>query len=277
MIRRCLLALLIPTGLALAAAPAGSAPPTDRSAHAVTKVNYPGYGIEITRTSGDQRKLEGTPRSFKKFVKARLDVLFEEAGSKPRCASSPTVVVDRYHSRGFASAGEGWYGECPSGGYSVIYRKSETGWQQILGAQEARFCQDLAWYGVPAFIGGRTCLAEDFKLIRYGGANHDIGSPEATARRSIALAGGNPIVPAAHVISPPPRKQLKALIDGGAYLTAGECLEAADGGPLAVHLGDASYGCVVTATQKNDTVESFMLRMYVEGDDLLAYSLQPFA
>ena len=49
-------------------------------------MKYPGIGIEIKRTSGDERKLKGTPRSFKKFIRARLDELFEEAGSKPRCA-----------------------------------------------------------------------------------------------------------------------------------------------------------------------------------------------
>ncbi|UUZ57730.1 hypothetical protein [Nocardioides sp. B-3] len=138
--------LLCPAAAALVPTTAGAESAAERE---VSRVNYPGTGILIARQSGDQRKLEGTSRSFKKFVKARLEVLFEDAGSKPRCAASPTVVVDRYHSGGFASAGEGWYGKCPSGGYAVIYAKGDDGWQEILETREARFCRDLRWWGVP--------------------------------------------------------------------------------------------------------------------------------
>lgn len=249
MIRRPLLALLILVGLGattLTPVSSGATPSEHRFAQAVTKVNYPGTGIAITRTSGDERKLEGASRSFKKFVKARLEVLFKEAGSKPRCAASPTVVVDRYHSGGFASAGEGWYGKCPAGGYAVIYKLADDGWQQILGTQEARFCQDLAWWGVPRFIGGSKCLTENFKAIRYRPADTEAASPEATARRVLSLSGGAPILPAEDIIVPAAEAQLEALIDDGAYLTVEECL---------------SDGCEVTATYKKGKKESLMMRM----------------
>ena len=190
MTRRCLLALILFVSLGattLASASAGAAPAESSRHQATTRIDYPGTGILIARQSGDQRELVGTSRSFKRFVKARLEVLFEEAGSKPRCAASPTVVVDRYHSGGFASAGEGWYGRCPAGGYSVIYEKGDDGWQQILGTQEARFCQDLGWWDVPRFVGGRTCMTENIKLTRYRPAATEIVSPEATARRVLSL------------------------------------------------------------------------------------------
>ena len=204
---------------------------------------------------------------------ARLDVLFEDAGSKPRCAASPTVVVDRYHSAGFASAGEGWYGKCPGGGYAVIYEKAASGWRQILGTQEARFCQDLAWYGVPRFIGGSTCITEAFKEVGYRPATSDTTSPEASARRVISILGGNPIVPAEEVLEPAASEQLAVLIARQGYLSVDACFSAGDSGPVAAHLGDAAYGCAVTATYKKDKSESYMLRM---DDDCVVTELFPF-
>lgn len=278
MTRRSLLSLILFVCLgmtALAPASAGAAPAERRtSQQSVTRINYPGHGIEITRLSGDQRKLRGTPRRFKRFVKARLDVLFEEAGSKPRCATSPTVVVDRYDSRGWARAGEGWYGTCPAGGYAVIYDKTMSGWRQILGSQEVRFCQDLKWYGVPLFIAGAKCLTEDLSEVRYQTQDDASGSPEATARRAISILSGVPILPKEMVILPAALTQLQALGDKGAYVTVDDCIAAGDGSPLAVHLGDAPYGCAVTATYGRNKSESIMLRM---SDDFLVTELHPFA
>jgi hypothetical protein len=259
---------------------AGAAPVESRRHQPVTRIDYPGYGIQVARLSGDQRKLEGTPRSFRRFVRARLDVLFEEAGSKPRCATSPTVVVDRYDGRGWAKAGEGWYGKCPAGGYAVIYDKTASGWRQILGSQEVRFCQDLAWYGVPRFIAGARCLTEDLAAVSYRTHDDTTLSPEATARRAISIISGVPVLPEAKVILPRALTQLQALSDKGAYVTVDECVVAGDGSPLAVHLGDAPYGCAVTATYtKGDkgTTESVMFRMRPDGDDLLVTELHPFA
>jgi len=277
MTRRSLLSLILFVCLGvtvLAPSSAAAAPVESRHHQVVTKINYPGYGVQVARLSGDQRKLKGTPGSFKRFVKRRLDVLFEEAGSKPRCATSPTVVVDRYDSRGWAKGGEGWYGRCPAGGYAVIYEKTGWGWRQILGSQDVRFCQDLAWYGVTRFIAGAKCLTEDLSAVRYQTHDDTIGSPEATARRAISILSGVPILPEAHVILPAALTQLQALSEKGAYVTVGECIAAGDGSPLAVHLGDAPYGCAVTATYGKNKSESIMLRM---SDDLLVTELYPFA
>lgn len=277
MTRRSLLSLIVFLCLgasALAPVSAGAAPPEGRTARAaVAKIDYPGNGIEIARQSGAQRRLTGTPRSFKKFVTARLDVLFDQAGSKPRCAASPTIVVDRYHGDGWASAGEGWYGACPEGGYAVIYERARSGWQQILGTQEARFCQDLAWYGVPAFIGGRRCLDEELDQVRYHRGKADTASPDATARRVISIVGGNPIVPQDDVLQPAAAEQLAVVIARKGYLSVDACVAAGDGGPVAAHLGAAPYGCAVTATYKKNKAESILLRM---TDDFLVTELYPF-
>lgn len=265
MTRRSLLAttvILASLGVtSLAGAPAGAAPAADRSAHAVTQVDYPGTGIEISRTSGDQRTLKGTTRSFKRFVKARLDVLFEQAGSKPRCAASPTVIVDRYDSRGWAKVGEGWYNPCPGGGYAAIYEKTSSGWRQILGAQDVRFCQDLAWYAVPGFIADAKCITEDLSIVRYR-AHRDVRvSPEATARRAISLTSGMPIVPQQHVIAPAALEQQQRIADK-AYLTVEDC---------------TAEGCEVTAIHKDDTSDSFFYRMQGEGDELLVTEIVAIA
>jgi hypothetical protein len=277
MTRRSLLSFVLFVCLGatvLAPSSAGATPVESRLHGAVTRVDYPGHGIEVARLSGDQRRLAGTPRSFKRFVRARLDVLFEEAGSKPRCATSPTVVVDRYDSRGWARAGEGWYGRCPAGGYAVIYDKTRSGWRQILGSQDVRFCQDLAWYGVPRFIAGAKCLTEELSAVRYKTHDDTTGSPEATARRAISIISGLPILPATKVVLPAALTQLQALGEKGAYLAENECVAAGDGSPLAVHLGDAPVGCAVTATYGKNRSESIMLRM---SDDLLVTELHPFA
>lgn len=277
MTRRSLLSfvLFVCLGATLpASSSAGAAPVEGRHQLAVTRIDYPGHGVEVARLSGDQRKLEGTPRSFKRFVRARLDVLFEEAGSKPRCASSPTVVVDRYDGRGWARAGEGWYGECPAGGYAVIYDRTGSGWRQILGSQDVRFCQDLAWYGVPRFIAGAKCLTEGLSAVRYRNHDDTTGSPEASARRAVSIISGLPILPEAKVILPAALTQLHALGDKGAYIAVGECVAAGDGSPLAAQLGDSPYGCTVTATYGKNRSESIMLRM---SGDFLVTELHHFA
>lgn len=180
------------------------------------------------------------------------------------------MVVDRYHGAGYATAGEGWYGKCPSGGYAVIYVKSDSGWRQILGTQEERFCRDLAWYGVPDFIGGHSCLNEDMKSIRYRLSSSEIVSPEATARRVISIAGGNPIVPSEEVLTPAAAEQLAVEIARKGYFDIDECYSATDAGPVAAQLGGAPYGCAVTATYKKNKTESLMLRM---DDDFMVTEL----
>lgn len=263
MTRRMLLPQLMLLALAataLSPAVAGAHPAESRpSQQSVKKINYPGKGIEITRLSGDERKLKGTSPSFKKFVRARLDELFEEAGSKSRCATSPTVIVDRYHSKGFATVGEGWYGKCPSGGYAAIYAKTDSGWQQILSTQDVRYCQDLAFWGVPDFI-GVDCINENGRAIRYHLRKTDTASPEASARRVARLVGGYPPVPSVDVLTPSAAEQIAVLVAKKAYVEVDSCVAAGDSDPLADQLGRSPFGCSVTAS-KAGKKETFLLRM----------------
>ncbi len=277
------LALACSAVLLAAPVPAGAAPgqaPPGSSLRAATRVDYPGQGVEVRRGSGDERRLHGTPADLRQFVRARLDVLFRQAGRRPRCATSPTVVVERYQGpgrrgSGWASAGEGWYDPCPGGGYAVLYERVGAHWRAILGTQEARFCQDLAWYDVPGFIAGPTCLTEDFRQVRYD-SHHDLGtSREATARRAVSAAGGHRVVPSRHVTTRAAREQLRALVDGGAYLDVGECASAGDDDPLAAHLGDAPYGCAITATYRRRADASYLLRMAPVGDDVVVTEVVP--
>lgn len=267
MTRRSLLSLILFICLgatALAPATAGAAPAEHRSAQAVTLVKYPGIGIEISRLSGNQRKLKGAPASFKRYVVARLDALFEEAGSKPRCATAPTIVIKRYDSRGFASGGEGSYGPCAGGGYAILYKHSASGWEPILGTQDVRYCQDLAFYGVTDFVGGPDCITEDGRAIRYHLRTTDTASPEASARRVAGIIGGYPNVSSEDILSPAAAEQVAVLVAKKAYVDVDTCVAAGDPDPLADQLGGSPFGCSVTAYRtpsKKSEIGSFLLRM----------------
>ena len=266
---------LLAAGLVAAVPAHAGTASTDTDRRAATRIDYPGHGVEVARLSGDERRLRGTPASFKRFVHARLDRLFREAGSRPRCATAPTVVVERYHGAGWATAGEGWYTPCPQGGYAVIYQRAGSHWRAVLGSQDLRFCQDLAWYGVPGFIAGRSCLTEDLRPVRYRGHDAQGTSPAATARRAVGAAGGLRTVPQRHVSLPQARTQLRALVDGGAYLETGRCIHAGDDDPLAAQLGDAAYGCAVVASYRRRADETYLLRMVTHDDDVLVTEVVP--
>lgn len=277
MSRRSLLSLsafLVLAASTLSPATASAVPAEGRAHQAVTKVKYPGNGVEIARLSGEEKSLKGAPRSLKRFIRTRLDELFEEAGAKPRCATAPTIIIDRYDSRGFASGGEGSYGPCPGGGYAIIYKRSDSGWEPILGTQDVRYCQDLAFHGVTDFI-GRDCITEDGRAVRYHLRKTDTASPEASARRVARLVGGYPQVPTQDVLSPSAAEQVAVLIAKESYVDVDSCVAAGDADPLADRLDGSPFGCAVTAYKtpmKKGRKESFLLRM---NDDFLVTELYP--
>ncbi|UUZ57731.1 hypothetical protein [Nocardioides sp. B-3] len=80
-------------------------------------------------------------------------------------------------------------------------------------------------------------------------------------------------MPADEVLSPAAEEQLAAVIARKGYLTLDACFRAGDEGELASHLGDAPYGCAVTATYKRDELESIMMRM---NDDFVVTELVTF-
>lgn len=259
---------------ASATAFAASSPTGQR---AVTRIDYPGTGVQVARLSGDERRLRGTPAGFKGFVHARLDRLFREAGSRPGCATAPTVVVQRYHGTGWAAAGEGWYEPCPQGGYAVLYRRAGSHWGAVLPSQDLRFCEDLAWYAAPGFVAGRSCLTEDLRAVPYRTHDERGASPAASARRATGAANGRPSIPQRHVSLPTARARLRALVDGGARLDVDRCVSAGDGDPLDAHLGDAAYGCAVVASYRRRPAETYLLRMATAGDDVLVTDVVPAA
>lgn len=260
-----LIVFLVLGASALSPGVAASAPAEGRDAQqAGAKVKYPGIGVEIVRTSGDERLLKGASRNFKNYINARLDELFDEAGSKPRCAKAPTIVIKRYDGRGFASGGEGSYGPCAGGGYAILYKHSASGWEPILGTQDVRYCQDLAFHGVTDFIGGPDCVTEDGKVIRYHLRKTDTASPEASARRVARLVGGFPSVPSEDVLTSAAAEQVAVLIAKEAYVDVDSCVAAGDSDPLADQLGGSPFGCSVTAYKtpiKKGKKQSFLLRM----------------
>lgn len=285
MTRRGILALIVflclsATGLVSVSATA--ADPADRSESlsskaaakaATNKITYRGRGVEIARLSGNQRQLKGAPRAFKKYVVKRLDEMFTEAGSAKRCATAPTIVIKRFDARGFASGSEGSFGPCPSGGSAVIYKKSGSTWEPILSTQDVRYCQDLAFYDVNAFIAGRDCIDVDGQNVRYRLNQTAKNSPEATARRVARLVGGFPIVPSEAILTPAAEDQVAELSTTKGYVEVGACVAEGDPVPLADKLGGSDFGCEMTAwatTTREGAKESYVLRM---DDDFVAKEL----
>lgn len=267
MTRRSLLALVLFLSLgagALSFATTGAVAVDHSARAATTKITYPGIGIEITRLSGNQRQLKGAPRGFKRYVVKRLDEMFEEAGSKQKCATAPTIVIKRFDARGFASGGEGSYGPCAGGGYSTLYKQTGSSWEPILGTQDVRYCQDLAFYGVTNFIGGRDCIDEDGANVRYRLKKTAPASAEASARRVARIVGGYPAVPSEDVLTDSAAEEVARLIAKKAYVDVDTCVAAGDSDPLAEMLGDAAHGCSVYAYRtpaKQGTKQGFLLLM----------------
>lgn len=271
MTRRSLLSLILFLCLGAGAlysvtatATAGDVTVEHSSRAAATKIKYPGIGVQITRLSGKQSKLKGASRSFKRYVVKRLDEMFVEAGSKQKCATAPSIVIDRFDSRGFVSGGEGSYGPCPGGGYSTLYKQTGSSWEPILGTQDVRYCQDLAFFGVTNFIGGPDCITEDGRAVTYRLKKTAPASPEASARRVARIVGGYPAVPSEAVLTDSAAEEVARLIATNAYVDVDTCVAAGDSDPLAEMLGDAAYGCSVYAYRtpaKQGTKQGFLLRM----------------
>lgn len=255
------------------AAPPGSSPAASRD---VVKIDFPGsQGIAVRRGSGAERRLAGTPRSFKRFVRARLDTLWRQSGSKPRCATAPTVVVARYHGKGFASVGEGVYDPCPAGGNRATYVKQGGRWKAVLGTQEVLPCADLQWFGVPRFIGGKRCATEDWDLVAYRPGAQPRSSAEASARRLASLpftvrATG---IPVSGFATSEAAAKVRAELADGAYLTVEDCGVGGDGSEAGSHLAPGTPGCVLRASYDDNTYAVlFAVPMVTGGDGIVRAS-----
>lgn len=249
-----LLALSLGSTTAVSHADSAGSPAANvgAQADAPKKVTYPKGGLQIRRLSGKEAKLTGTPASLKRFVRKRLDTLYREDGSKPRCAKAPTVVISRYHSDGFARAAEGIYAPCASGGYAITYIRANGAWKPVLGTQDVLPCADFAWFGIPKFIAGNTCLSEDYEPIKYRPGTQERSSGKASARRLSNITFRNGI-PLAGFATSTAAKKARQLTRKGAYLEATECVTGGDGSEAGKHLAAGQEGCLIRASYDDNT------------------------
>jgi len=234
------------TGTAPAAA-AMSAP----GARDTVKIRYPGRGVVVRRGSGDEQRLTGAPRSLKRFVRARLDTIWKQSGSRPRCATAPTVVVERYHGAGFASVAEGVYNPCPGGGNRATYVFRNGRWRAVLGTQEVLPCADQQWFAVPRFIAGRQCATEgEWDLVPYQLGTYPRSSPEASARRlaGFPLTPRTLGIPASGYALRAAADKVRADVKRGAYFSPAGCGVGGDGSAAGEHLEPGAPGCLLRAS-----------------------------
>ena len=104
----------------------------------------------------------------------RLDVLWRQAGARPRCAHSTLVQVRVYDAReyarisntgNFAHAGDP--ASCSGGGYTSIAARWNGRWREVIAGQEAFQCADLRHFAVPATVADRYCYDESGELVVY--------------------------------------------------------------------------------------------------------------
>ena len=165
--------------VALAAlAAAGPAPANaqrpDRERAGTEVVVYPGDGVDVWRHGRDLGKLKRTPPAFRRFVDARLDHLWREAGARAKCGSSVLITVKQYGPRRYALlSNEGWFAHagdpasCNAGGHYTIAAHWNGRWRAVLSGQDLLTCRELNQYGVPRSIGGPTCLNANGRPVRY--------------------------------------------------------------------------------------------------------------
>ena len=137
-------------------------------------VRYDGRGVQVWRHGGDLVKLDETTAGFRRFVAHRLDVLWRQAGARPRCAHSTLVQVKVYDARkyarisntgNFAHAGDP--ASCSGGGYTSIAARWNGRWREVIAGQEAFQCTDLRHFAVPATVADRYCYDESGELVVY--------------------------------------------------------------------------------------------------------------
>jgi len=137
-------------------------------------VVYPGHGVKVWRHGGDLGKLTATPPAFRRFVRARLDLLWRENGARPKCGNSVLISVKQYGPRRYALlSNEGWFAHagdptsCNSGGHYTIAAHWNGRWRAVLSGQDLLTCRQLHHYRVPRSIGGPRCVNADGEPVRY--------------------------------------------------------------------------------------------------------------
>lgn len=126
-------------------------------------------GVHTIHTHAQaDRWLGRTPESFRDFkVKRskRVQQLEEESGASASCVRNAGVAITKYHTRGYATGGEGG-----CGGVATLYTDFGQGarhggsWRLVKCTQDSFYCPVLERYRVPSALVGTAC---------YSPARHD--------------------------------------------------------------------------------------------------------
>jgi hypothetical protein len=152
-------ALLAATAMALTTtAPAQAAPGR--------VIRITGYHTIHTHAQAD-RYLAKTPERFRDFVVRRTKVVQrqeEAAGGSQSCVRRSGVVIEKYHTHGYATGGEGG-----CGGAATLYtdyaprkdhgKRHGGHWRMVKATQDNWYCPVLKRYRVPSALVGTTCYS----------------------------------------------------------------------------------------------------------------------
>lgn len=135
---------------------------------------YHGFGKSMWRAETHLGQLRGTSRAFRRFVRARQNHLWVQAGRRSRCAHAALVMVKEYRTDGFARiSDEGMFQHrgpvsCADGGAEAIWALSGGRWRELAMAQSPGYdCRMLNHYRVPSSIAGHQCDDEYGNLVPY--------------------------------------------------------------------------------------------------------------
>lgn len=121
-------------------------------------------GVHTIHTHAQaDRWLGRTPQEFRDFVVQRSKVVRqreEDSGASASCVRNAGVAITKYHTRGYATGGEGG-----CGGVATLYTDYGQGkrhggaWRLVKATQDSFYCPVLKRYRVPSALVGDTCYS----------------------------------------------------------------------------------------------------------------------
>ena len=279
MTRRSLLSLILFLCLgatALAPATAGAAPAEGRSPQAVTRVNYPGqrhrdHSAERrpAQAQGHVAQLQEVRQRPDSTCCSRRPAASRGAPRRPRSSSTATT-----RPAGRAPARAGTARAPRAATRSSTRRPIRAGGRS--SAPRSALLPGPRVVRRARFIGGPEVHHRGLRAgpLPPGGGRDRQPRGLGTPRRLDRGRQSRSCPPRTSSFLRQP-EQLAVVIARKAYLSVDACFTAGDSGPIAAHLGDAPFGCAVTATYRKNKTESIMLRMTDEfrGDGALPVRL----
>ena len=234
--------------------------------------DLPRHGIEISRLSGDERKLAGTPRSFRRSSGPGSTCSSTTTDSKPRCATAPIVVVDRYHGAGLAAPVRvGTARARLAATPSSTTRPSQAGARSSAPRKHGSARTSRGTACPRSSAAGRASTRTSSRSATTAGRPTPSAPrpPLAVSSRSRAATRSCP----RPMTSAPPRQTTDGTRRAqGLPRPSTTASTAGDSGPLAVQLGDAPYGCAITATYRKNRTSPIMLP---DADATISWSPAP--